>query len=139
MPLDVHRHLGPMMAKKILSQTKAAERLVLRELEDNVRFTHVAYTEGHEDVSYELNLEYCSCNTVRFFGIPWSHLIRLHQMQGRPFPVQLIDPRWFVEQDPGDPQSDAVTAEGEAADGEEGPWDDHEPAPPEEGVTTPAP
>ena len=96
-PLDVHRHLGAKMCKKLMMQMSAADSIVVEPVEGNPLFTHQAYQRNHPEICYQLCETYCSCNTVRFLGIPCSHLIKLYQVSGKSFPKEMIHRRWHLE------------------------------------------
>ena len=115
MPLFLYRELSAKMAKKLAKQTKTAESIAIEEIEDH-QYSHRAWHNGHEDITYRLNEEECECNTVAFLGMPCSHLIKLYMEQGKEFPVHLINNRWQVEEGDGRESSDG---EQERASGEE--------------------
>lgn len=103
---ELWREVGFKTANKICKQCRLIEEIVIEEEEDHL-FTHRAFHENHPDIIYRLNEDYCDCNTIMFLGIPCCHLLKLHYELGRPFPEDMINPRWRLEiSDVGDDWAD---------------------------------
>lgn len=119
MPAVAYRQLGYSIAKKLAKQCDIAEKIVLETKVDDVVFTHSAYHEEHPNTVYNVNMHYCTCNTIRFLGIPCSHLIKLYRTSGLPFPLSLVDKRWVInlleQVPPPDAPEDAASDDSGAA------------------------
>ena len=103
LPVELYRCLGHAMATKLEKQAIMAETTVVEPLtEEDDLFTHVAFSPDHPEIEYKLNEDYCSCNTVHFLGIPCCHLLKLHKELSKPFPSDLIDQRWSIDERSGD-------------------------------------
>ena len=112
MPIECYQRLGRAMAAKLEKQVRLSETIEVEPLvEADDIFTHSAYSREHPEIEYKLNDSYCSCNTIRFLGIPCCHLLKLYEDNSEPFPLELIDERWILDDAPREDSGDESGSE----------------------------